>query len=77
MNKKPSKPTRAPARRPIVQAPLAQLPKGACDRRAIGRPRSEETLFPSHPPAVELPLGYAKVLGELKRRIEQTRGARA
>lgn len=73
MSKKPSKPTRALARRPIVQAPLAQLPKGAGNRRALGRARSEETLFPSPPPAVELPSGYAKVLGELKQRIEQTR----
>ena len=70
---KPSKPTRALARRPIVQAPLAQLPKGAGDRRALGRARSEKTLFPAPPPTVELPSSYAKVLGELKQRIEQTR----
>jgi predicted nuclease of restriction endonuclease-like (RecB) superfamily len=67
------KPTRALARRPIVQAPLAQLPKGAGDRRALGRARSEKTLFPAPPPTVELPSSYAKVLGELKQRIEQTR----
>ena len=73
MTKKPSKPTRSLARRPIVQAPLAQLPKVAGNRRALGRARSEETLFPSPPPTVELPSSYAKVLGELKQRIEQTR----
>jgi predicted nuclease of restriction endonuclease-like (RecB) superfamily len=32
-----------------------------------------EALFPTPPPTVELPSGYAKVLGELKQRIEQTR----
>lgn len=73
MTKKPSKPTRSLARRPIVQAPLAQLPTGAGNRRALGRARSEETLFPTPPPTVELPSGYAKALGELKQRIEQTR----
>ena len=71
--KKPSKPTRALARRPIVQAPLAQLPMGAGDRRALGRSRTVDALFPTLPPTVELPSGYAKVLGELKQRIEQTR----
>jgi len=73
--KKPSKPTRAlaRARRPIVQAPLAQLPKGTGDRRALGRSLVVEALFPVPPPKVELPTGYAKVLGELKQRIEQTR----
>ena len=71
--KKPSKSTRALARRPIVQAPLAQLPKGAGDRRALGRSPTVEALFPAPPPKVELPSGYANVLGELKQRIEQTR----
>ena len=71
--KKPSKSTRALAQRPIVQAPLAQLPKGAGDRRALGRSRTVEALFPAPPPTVELPSGYAKVLGELKQRIRQTR----
>ena len=71
--KKPSKSTRALARRPIVQAPLAQLPKGDGDRRALGRSRTVDALFPSPPPTVELPSEYAKVLGELKQRIEQTR----
>jgi len=70
---KPSKSTRALARRPIVQAPLAQLPKGSGDRRALGRSRTVEALFPTPPPEVELPSGYTKVLGELKQRIEQTR----
>lgn len=71
--KKPSKPTRALARRSIVQAPLAQLPKGAGDRRALGRSRTVGALFPRPLPTVELPSEYAKVLGELKQRIEQTR----
>ena len=71
--KKPSKSTRALARRPIVQAPLAQLPKGTGDRRALGRSSVVEALFPAPPPKAELPSGYAKVLGELKHRIEQTR----
>jgi len=71
--KKPSKSTRALARRPIVHAPLAQLPKGAGDRRALGRSPTVEALFPAPPPKVELPSGYANVLGELKQRIEQTR----
>jgi predicted nuclease of restriction endonuclease-like (RecB) superfamily len=70
---KPSKSTRALARRPIVQAPLAQLPTGAGDRRALGRSRTVDALFPTPPPTVELPSGYAKVLGELKQRIEETR----
>lgn len=70
---KPSKSTRALARRPIVQVPLAQLPTPAGDRRALGRSRTVEALFPAPPPKLELPSGYAKVLGELKQRIEQTR----
>ena len=69
--KKPSKSTRALARRPIVQAPLAQLPKTAGDRRALGRSSTVEALFPAPPPKVELPSGYGKVLGDLKQRIEQ------
>ncbi len=71
--KRPSKSTRALARRPIAQAPLAQLPKEGSDRRALGRSRTVDALFPTPPPKLELPAGYAKVLGELKHRIEQTR----
>lgn len=73
MTKKPSKPTGALARRPIAQAPLAQLPKEAGDRGTLGRPRKVDALFPTPPPALELPARYANVLGELKQRIEQTR----
>lgn len=65
--------SRALARRPIVQAPLAQLPADGGDRRALGRSRKVEALFPVPPPKSGLPSGYAKVLGELKQRIEQTR----
>src|SRR3954462_3147009 len=71
--KKTSKRTVALARRPIVQAPLAQLPSEAGERRALGSCRALEALFPAPPPRVELPSGYSKVLSELKRRIEQTR----
>lgn len=71
--KKPSKPTRALVRRPIVQAPLAQSSPDVGDRRALGRSRTADALFPTPPPTVGLPSGYAKVLGELKKRIEQTR----
>lgn len=73
MRKKPAKSSRALARRAIVQAPLARLPTGAGDRHALGRARSEGTLFPAPPPTAALPAGYANVLGELKQRIEQTR----
>jgi predicted nuclease of restriction endonuclease-like (RecB) superfamily len=71
--KTPSKSTRALARRPILQAPLAELPKGPGDRRALGRSATVEALFPAPPPKSELPSGYAKILGELKKRIQQTR----
>ena len=70
---KPSKSTRTLARRPIAQAPLAQLPKEAGGRYALGRSSTVDALFPTPPPKLELPAGYAKVLGELKLRIEQTR----
>jgi len=56
-----------------LQAPLAKLTKGAGDRRALGRSRKVAALFPVPPPISELPSGYAKVLRELKQRIEQTR----
>ena len=71
--KKPSTTTRALVRRPILQAPLAELPKRAGERRALGRSRKVEALFPAPPPKADLPTGYAKVLRELKQRIEQTR----
>ncbi len=71
--KKPSKPTRALVKRPIVQAPLAQLATEAGDRRALGRSSKVDALFPTPPPTVELPSGYAAVLGELKQRIEHAR----
>jgi predicted nuclease of restriction endonuclease-like (RecB) superfamily len=71
--KKATKSTLALARRPIVQAPLAQSPKETGERRALGRSHKVDALFPAPPPKVELPQGYAKVLGELKKRIEQTR----
>ena len=71
--KKPGKPTRALVKRPIVQAPLAQLSTAADDRRALGRSSKVDALFPTPPPTVELPSGYAAVLGELKQRIEEAR----
>jgi hypothetical protein len=37
---KPSKSTRALAQLPILQAPLAELPKGASARRVLGRSRT-------------------------------------
>ncbi len=71
--RKPSNSTGALARRPIAHAPLAQLPKGTGDRRALGRSRTVDALFPAPPPVAELPSGYATTLRELKQRIEQTR----
>lgn len=71
--KKPINSTHALERRPIAQAPLAQLQKEAGERRALGRSRTVHALFPAPPPKLELPAGYGKVLDELKQRIEQTR----
>lgn len=38
-----------------------------------GHSRKVDALFPAPPPKRELPQGYAKVVGELKKHIEQTR----
>lgn len=73
--KKRGRPTRALVRRPIVQAPLAQLPKVRSDenRVALGRTRGGAVILPVPPPVVDLPSSYAKALAELKQRIRKTR----
>ena len=73
--KKRDQPARALARRPIVQAPLAQFPAPSGDetRRALGASRNGAVILPVPPPIAALPSGYAEVLAELEQRVQQTR----
>jgi predicted nuclease of restriction endonuclease-like (RecB) superfamily len=48
------------------------MPADPGGRRARGRVR-EGASFPVAPPLSELPIGYAEILGELKRRIQEER----
>ena len=70
---KPSKSTRALARRPIAQVPLAQLPKETNERSALGRSRTVDAIFPAPPPVAGLPRSYARTLRDIKERIGKAR----
>jgi hypothetical protein len=49
--------------------PLAAGSRGVPERVSRGRTQPGEVSFPTAPPRAELPRGYAKTLGEIKRRI--------
>jgi predicted nuclease of restriction endonuclease-like (RecB) superfamily len=53
--------------------PLAVRSRGAPERVSRGRIHPGEASFPAAPPRADLPRGYAKTLGEIKRRIQEER----
>ena len=74
--KRASKSTRAVARRPTAQAPLARLPKDtelSDARLVLGRARGNDALFPVPPPVAGLPHSYARTLRDIKERIGKAR----
>lgn len=73
--KRRGQPTRALARRPVVQAPSARVPEARGDetRLALGATRDCAVILPVPPPVIDLPSGYAGALADLKQWIQQTR----
>ncbi len=55
------------------KSPEIPPPSGLGDRKSRGRVREEGASFPVAPTLLELPTGYAEILGELKRRIHKER----
>jgi predicted nuclease of restriction endonuclease-like (RecB) superfamily len=59
-------------RKKVSSAPTARTGRASA-RRSRGRIRKEGASFPLPPPRSELPRGYAEMLGQIKRRIQQER----